>query len=191
MKKDLQNGRSMIEMLGVLSIIGILTVGGFNLVSKTVSENRVNKVIDEVGDLARRTRVVFREFIYDCKDKNSGTCSNGSDMSEYIHDAKSYPTALEWVDSSNECNKCFLDDEDVQMTVSYKQESDVEYYVLKIAAMSEEICMAIANGQWGTMAANGFSGISFEASSVIKGSVDLTAATTSCTDNSTIFLAFR
>ncbi len=188
MKKDLQSGRSMIEMLGVLSIIGILTVGGFSLVSKTVSENRINKVIDEVSDLARRTRVVFREFIYDCKHNGSGTCNDNSDMSEYIHNAKAYPDVLEWDNSK----KYFLDDEDVEMSISFKKKNDVEYYVLKIAAMTDEICMAIANGQWGSAATNGFAGISFDNTDPIGKTVDLDTAATKCEgDNQTIYISFR
>lgn len=179
MRKDLQNGRSMIEMLGVLSIIGILTVGGFNLISKTVSENRVNKVIDEVSDLARHTRIVFREFIYDTD------VTDGKDMTEYLYNAKAYPDVLEYSD------KKFIDDEDVEMTVSYKKKDNVEYFVLKIANMSEEICMAIANGQWGTAATNGFVGINFNASNVIGGTVGLDTATSTCVDGTTIYLAFR
>ena len=185
MRKDLQNGRSMIEMLGVLSIIGILTVGGFNLISKTVSENRVNKVIDEVSDLARRTRVIFREFIYD---KNP---ADNADMSEYIFKAKSYPDVLEW-DSSK---KVFIDDDDVEMSVSFKKKEKVEYYILKIANMSDEICMAIANGQWGTRATNGFSGISMNNNKDPIGksvTLDDAAGNNGCNnDNSTIYIAFR
>jgi len=183
MKKDLQNGRSMIEMLGVLSIIGILTVGGFNLISKTVSENRINRVIDEVSDLARRTRVIFREFIYD---KNP---SGDTDMSEYIYKAKSYPDVLEWVSGS----KVFVDDDDVEMSVSFKKKENVEYYILKIAKMTDEICMAISNGQWGTRATNGFSGISFNSDPIGKTiSLDDAAGNNGCNgDNSTIYIAFR
>ena len=196
MRKDLQNGRSMIEMLGVLSIIGILTVGGFNLISKTVSENRVNKVIDEVSDLARRTRVVFREFIYD---KNP---SDNTDMTKYICKAHAFPDVLECDQMSNDGKKCncdsmskFIDDNDVEISVSFKKKSntDPEYYILKIAKMTDEICMAISNGQWGTRATNGFSGISFNNDPIGKSiTLDDAAGNNGCNnDNSTIYIAFR
>ncbi|MBQ7632761.1 MAG: type II secretion system protein [Alphaproteobacteria bacterium] len=179
MKKDLQNGRSMIEMLGVLSIIGILTVGGFSLVSKTVSENKINKVIDEVSDLARRSRVVFREYIYDNK--------TGTDMTKYLYDAKAYPTDLEW----NESGSKFIDDEDIEMKVLVMEKSAVKYYVLEVAKVSEEICMGIANGQWGTMSTNGFSGIAFSKDDSVGGSIDLGTAASTCADGKTLYLAFR
>ncbi len=200
MKKDLQNGRSMIEMLGVLSIIGILTVGGFSLISKTVSENRVNRVIDEVSDLARRTRVVFRELIYDEKP------TEGKDVTKYVCSSSAYPDVLECDKMLTGGKGCdckqmtkFIDNDEVEMKVSCKVVTDANnnknatyYYVLEISNMSEEVCMGIANGQWGSAATNGFSGINFNKSNVLNTkSVDLGTAATTCADNSTIYLAFR
>ena len=40
-----QNGRSMIEMLGVLAIIGVLSVGGIAGYSKAMTKYRINKAI--------------------------------------------------------------------------------------------------------------------------------------------------
>lgn len=191
MKKDLQNGRSMIEMLGVLSIIGILTVGGFSLVSKAVTENKINNVIDEISALAQRTRIVFREFIYSCQEKQSGSnksCPGDTDMTDFLHKAKAYPDVLDYE------NSVFMDNEDIEMTVSYVVKDEVGYYVLKIDKIPEDICMGVANGNWGKAATNGFSGISFEgASNAVGGKVELDDAVEGCKEDgsSTIYLAFR
>ena len=40
-------GRSMIEMLGVLAIIGVLTVGGIAGYSKAMEKYKMNKIISE------------------------------------------------------------------------------------------------------------------------------------------------
>ena len=40
-----ENGRSMIEMLGVLAIIGVLSVGGIAGYSKAMMKYKVNKTI--------------------------------------------------------------------------------------------------------------------------------------------------
>ena len=45
--KQNQFGRSMIEMLGVLAIIGVLSVGGIAGYSKAMTKYKVNKTIDE------------------------------------------------------------------------------------------------------------------------------------------------
>ena len=198
MKKDLQNGRSMIEMLGVLSIIGILTVGGFSLVSKAVTENKINNVIDEISALAQHTRVVFREFVYKCREDDSNKkCSTGTDMTKPLHEASAYPDVLEYTTCDGK--NCFIDNEELEMTVSFLVEDNVEYYVLKIAGpnkkvIPEDICMAIANGNWGTPATNGFSGIAFKNDeNLIGGTIGLAnaAANDGCGAAKTIFLAFR
>ena len=63
MMKDLQNGRSMLEMLGVLAIVGVLTVGGFGLVSKVNNNNQINNVVDEISSLAAKVRIVARDYM--------------------------------------------------------------------------------------------------------------------------------
>lgn len=59
MKDNSQSGRSMIEMLGVLAIIGVLTVGGIAGFSKAMLMYRTNKTIDQIAQAVTRTRVAF------------------------------------------------------------------------------------------------------------------------------------
>ena len=47
MYKNLEKGRSMIEMLGVLAIIGVLSVGGIAGYSKAMEKWKINKMLDE------------------------------------------------------------------------------------------------------------------------------------------------
>ena len=51
MSKKSQIGRSMIEMLGVLAIIGVLSVGGIAGYSKAMEKFKVNKTIEEYSYL--------------------------------------------------------------------------------------------------------------------------------------------
>ena len=46
-KYDVSAGRSMIEMLGVLAIIGVLSVGGISGYSKAMEKYKINKILDE------------------------------------------------------------------------------------------------------------------------------------------------
>ena len=46
-----QSGRSMIEMLGVLAIIGVLSVGGIAGYSKAMEMYKINKIIEEYSYL--------------------------------------------------------------------------------------------------------------------------------------------
>ena len=47
MYKNLENGRSMIEMLGVLAILAVLSVGGIAGYSKAMQKYKVNKMLDD------------------------------------------------------------------------------------------------------------------------------------------------
>ena len=57
--KTNEKGRSMIEMLGVLAIIGVLSVGGIAGYSKAMAKFRANKTIDQVSHIVANTRILF------------------------------------------------------------------------------------------------------------------------------------
>jgi type II secretory pathway pseudopilin PulG len=65
----LQYGRSMIEMLGVLAIIGVLSVGGIAGYSKAMTKFKINKTIDLVSQIAANTRTLFasQEYDFSCR----------------------------------------------------------------------------------------------------------------------------
>ena len=44
--KKLQSGRSMIEMLGVLAIIGVLSIGGLAAYNTAMERNRANELLN-------------------------------------------------------------------------------------------------------------------------------------------------
>ncbi len=54
-----ENGRSMIEMLGVLAIIGVLSVGGIAGYSKAMMKYRINKTIEQITLIAGNVRAFF------------------------------------------------------------------------------------------------------------------------------------
>ena len=51
MYKSFDKGRSMIEMLGVLAIIGVLSVGGIAGYSKAMEQFKMNKAINQYNML--------------------------------------------------------------------------------------------------------------------------------------------
>ena len=59
-------GRSMIEMLGVLAIVGVLSVGGIAGYSKAMTKFKINKTIEQITMIAHNVRTVFiNEHTYD------------------------------------------------------------------------------------------------------------------------------
>ena len=57
--KNEQNGRSMVEMLGVLAIIGVLSVGGIAGYSKAMTKFKINKSMDQISMLVANIRTLF------------------------------------------------------------------------------------------------------------------------------------
>ncbi len=54
-----QSGRSMVEMLGVLAIIGVLSVGGIAGYSKAMAKYKVNQALEQASTLMVNIRSVF------------------------------------------------------------------------------------------------------------------------------------
>ena len=52
MKRTNESGRSMVEMLGVLAIIGVLSIGGIAGYTMAMNRYRANEVIDSVNKYA-------------------------------------------------------------------------------------------------------------------------------------------
>ena len=56
-----QSGRSMIEMLGVLAIVGVLSVGGIAGYSKAMEKFKINKSIDEISHIVANIRTLYAQ----------------------------------------------------------------------------------------------------------------------------------
>lgn len=54
-----EQGRSMIEMLGVLAIVGVLSVGGIAGYSKAMNKFKTNKLIDQVNMISTNIRTLY------------------------------------------------------------------------------------------------------------------------------------
>lgn len=59
MKTINENGRSMVEMLGVLAIIGVLSVGGIAGYSKAMNKYKLNKMFDQMSMIVANTRTMY------------------------------------------------------------------------------------------------------------------------------------
>ena len=53
-----EQGRSMIEMLGVLAIIGVLSVGGINGFSKAMDAYKVNNIVEQIGTIIANAKSI-------------------------------------------------------------------------------------------------------------------------------------
>ena len=68
-----ESGRSMIEMLGVLAIIGVLSVGGIAGYSQAMSKFKVSKTTDQVQTMVTNIRTLFTgQRTYEGLDETTG-----------------------------------------------------------------------------------------------------------------------
>ena len=100
-----QSGRSMIEMLGVLAIIGVLSVGGIAGYSKAMMKYRTNKFIEQITLIAGNVRTFFaRQSNYEgahceCTSGQACTGQTSKDGCPVIKKAKIFPDEMVTVDA--------------------------------------------------------------------------------------------
>jgi len=59
MKKENNNGRSMVEMLGVLAIVGVLSATALKGYSKLMAQHKINKTINQMVQIVNNIHVAF------------------------------------------------------------------------------------------------------------------------------------
>ena len=135
-----ESGRSMIEMLGVLAIIGVLSVGGIAGYSKAMSKYRVNKTVDQVSRIIANTRILY------------GAQRTYGDLDKGIIDkAKLFPQEMGKYD--NAVNP-FAGSVTMVKGDRFKAD-DNKAVMLTYSGIPEDACIDIASIDWGTGAGGG------------------------------------
>ena len=87
--KKLESGRSMVEMLGVLAIIGVLSVGGIAGYSLSMRRHRANSIADLVTKYALISYNNCQKLVLDGRFAQLGACSTDPGFEQ--SDIGSYP----------------------------------------------------------------------------------------------------
>ncbi len=147
MKYTNENGRSMVEMLGVLAIIGVLSVGGIAGYSKAMNKYKINKTTDQVSMLVANIRTIFSsqgdyEGLSNLTAKKFGVVPN--DM---------YKTA-----TSSTITNAFNGAVKIA-AAGGRGSGDNEAFTITYNGLTQEACVTIATGDWGSGQASGLIGI--------------------------------
>ncbi len=144
--KNNENGRSMIEMLGVLAIIGVLSVGGIAGYSKAMSKYRVNKTIDQVSHIAANTRILY----------GSQRSYDGL-TDDVIYKAKLFPQeAMAKNDDGTTYKFTNPFAGGISMAPAARFTSgDNKAFVLKYTGIPQDACIDLATIDWGTGSGGG------------------------------------
>ena len=134
-----QNGRSMVEMLGVLAIIGVLSVGGIAGYSKAMAKYKASRAMDQLSLLVANIRATF------------ATMANYKDLDNVSARKYSIASRDMYGTSSGHLLNAFggnlvLDSE------PYPRPDGLEDSGFKIEyhGLNEEACIQLATSDWGT-----------------------------------------
>ena len=154
-----QKGRSMVEMLGVLAIIGVLSVGGISGYSKAMGKFKTTKAQDQMSMILMNVRTAFATSpSYD--GLNNGTAAGfGIVPSEML---PAGTTADEAASVANQplvnafgggfyINDCGSEnDGGGGCKGAATDDTKVQYFTLGFDELSREACMALAGVDWGS-----------------------------------------
>ena len=144
--KNMQSGRSMIEMLGVLAIIGVLSVGGIAGYSKAMMKYKVNKTVDQITQIATNIRTLFGgQRNYDALNYNVMEKAHLVPDEMASGTGNSYKVYSPW-------------QEEMVIEKSKKSNSDAgsnQAFYIKIPSVPTEACIELAVMDWGSSSGSG------------------------------------
>ena len=146
--KKLEAGRSMIEMLGVLAIIGVLSVGGIAGYSKAMNKFKTNKIADNVSMLVANIKTLYaQQNTYDGL-SNETAVSMGVVPDELVQ--KTYGTGADKDKiTSTKLMNAFNGAVDIHVSGS-TEATDKKAFVLAFSGISREACITLATNDWGS-----------------------------------------
>lgn len=146
--KQMQSGRSMIEMLGVLAIIGVLSVGGIAGYSKAMMKFKVNKTVDEVTQIATNIRTLF-----------GGQRSYEALTNDVINKGHLIPDEMEVRSGTGENVTITYENawaEAVKIAPANKvKDGDKKGFIVSFAGIPTEACLELAVMDWGSSSGSG------------------------------------
>ncbi len=148
--KNEQSGRSMVEMLGVLAIIGVLSIGGISGYSKAMAKYRVNKTLDQISMLVMNIRSLYSSSINYAGLDAEVAIQMGIIPRDMLPSGTTESTADAIINAYQ--GGVYLGSSDTGGT-------DRSFFV-QYTGLTREACVAIASADWGSQAGSGLVKIS-------------------------------
>lgn len=137
-----ESGRSMIEMLGVLAIIGVLSVGGIAGYSKAMNKFKTNKVADNVSMLVANIKTLYAQQNTYAGLQNGTAVSMGVVPDElgtaYSGDNATLTNAFN--------GPVFIK----QSNSTTGTPADGKAFIIEFNNLSREACITLATNDWGS-----------------------------------------
>ena len=137
-----EQGRSMIEMLGVLAIVGVLSVGGIAGYSKAMAKFKTNKVIDQINTISTNVRTLYSS------QRNYGGLNNCTAIRMALIPSEMYAASNKSASGSGvEVTNAFGGNLYIH-SVNQGTGTD-NAYIIAIDALPKTACVSIATTDWG------------------------------------------
>ncbi len=152
MRKINETGRSMVEMLGVLAIIGVLSAGGLAGYSKAMFKHKLNSTMDQITMLVTNIRTMY------------GTQGHYTGLATNVVDLGLVPVVMgsTWSKLTSPFKgKVTIDETETGATNAPASSA----FTLKYDSLPREACIALATADFGSGAGSGFIGVDVGAAS--------------------------
>ena len=143
-----ESGRSMIEMLGVLAIIGVLSVGGIAGYSKAMNKFKTNKIADNVSMIVTNIRNLYAQQNDYVGLNNKTAIQMGVIPDELGTDA-----------TSGTLTNAFQGTVLIDAAQSGNSGAPNKAFVLTMNGLSREACVSLATNDWGSGYSAGLIGL--------------------------------
>lgn len=181
--KNSESGRTLIEMIGVLAIMGVLSVGSVLGFSKMMSQQKINKAIEQVNVMASKiSQIGAQSGSYDgLNNKSASKFGAVPSMAKVTSDGSTLENPFGGSITIASANLSSTNNDQQAYTIVYR-------------GVPEEACIAMASHNWGSgrnsalVGVGAGSGSTYEATIKSKltqdctGSSDLATYAVACSD---------
>ena len=142
--QNCENGRSMIEMLGVLAVIGVLSVGGLAGYNKAMHQYKINATMEQIGMISSKL-----------SSYGSGADSYAGLSNKTAYKIRAIPASA--LDDETTCQgsgtDCPLSNPfggtvTIKPSNIEKGKSDEQAYAIIYKGLTEEACISIGSSTW-------------------------------------------
>ena len=147
--KSEQYGRSMVEMLGVLAIIGVLSVGGIAGYSKAMAKFKLSKAMDQISTIVANVRTLY-----------SSQPSYSDLTTEVAIRIGAIPTEMlngESTTTATKAYNAYNGPAYVEFVGSIGKVGAIEgVFGIGFGGLGKEACVALSTADWGYESSSGF-----------------------------------
>ena len=144
-----ESGRSMVEMLGVLAIVGVLSIGGITGYSKAMAKYKINKTLDQVSMLITNIRTTYG---------NQASYAGLNNATAIAYDMAGNDLAQ---GSSTDLKNAYTGDVTIQALATKEADaacaagSYCPVFSIKFEGIEKAACVQIASADWGGTVSSG------------------------------------